>query len=87
MFNSRKRKMERLNQITLDSISTKSYNLILGGVLLYGFVMNAIMVLVAQNFMLGLVETISLIGFLIAYIVCAIAGSIIIRYGASLDTT
>lgn len=77
MFNSRKRKMERLNQITLNSISTKSYNLILGGVLLYGFVMNAIMVLVAQNFMLGLIETISWIGFLIAYIVCAIAGSII----------
>ena len=77
MFNSKKRKLERMNQITLDSISIKSYNLILGCMLLYGFVMNAIMVLIARNFMTGLIESISWIGFLIAYIVCAIVGSII----------
>lgn len=77
MFNAKKRKEARLSSDIHDQISIVVYNLILGAMILYGFVANAIMVLLAQNFMIDLIESISWIGFLIGYFVCAIAGSII----------
>ena len=71
MFNNKKRKEERLNSRIPDSLAPKTYNMIIGGCLAYGFIMNAIMVLVASNFFMNM----NPIVFLIGYIVCMFAGA------------
>lgn len=72
MFNNSKRKEERLNSRLPDTLNTSSYNMVIGGCLAYGFLMNAIMVMVASNFFMEM----NPIAFLIGYIVCVIAGSL-----------
>jgi FtsH-binding integral membrane protein len=71
MFNNSKRKEERLNSRLPDTLNASSYNMVIGGCLAYGFLMNAIMVMVASNFFMEM----NPIVFLIGYIVCVIAGS------------
>ena len=72
MFNNSKRKEERLNSRLPDTLNTSSYNMVIGVCLAYGFLMNAIMVMVASNFFMEM----NPIAFLIGYIVCVIAGSL-----------
>lgn len=73
MFNSKKRKEARM-EVT-DTIDARKYNMTIGGMLMYGFIMNVILVLVARSF----IEAINPIAFLIGYFVLAIAGSIIVN--------
>ena len=56
-----------------DTISPRTYNAILGGTLLYGFLVNALLVLVARP----LVEAIDPVVFLIGYLVSALVGALI----------
>lgn len=72
MFNNKKRKEERLKSRIPDSLTPSTYNMIIGGCLAYGFIMNAIMVFVAGNFF----RNINPIVFLIGYIVCMLGGAI-----------
>ena len=72
MFNNKKRKEERLNSRIPDSLAPKTYNMIIGGCLAYGFIMNAIMVFVAGNFFMNMNPMV----FLIGYIVCMFGGAI-----------
>lgn len=74
MFNNKKRKEARLNSRISDTLSASTYNMVIGGCLAYGFIMNAIMALVASNFFMSM----NPIAFLIGYIVCVIAGSLMV---------
>ena len=78
---SKEVRMERLNQIVSEDkiISTRAYNLIMGGVVLYGLVVNAILC----NFSTQLATTINPIVLLIGYIVLMIVGSVIVRKSTS----
>lgn len=70
-FNTKERKAAR-TQVE-DSISPRAYNTILGATILYGFLVNALMVLFAGP----LVANLNPIAFLIGYFVCVIAGAIL----------
>lgn len=59
-------------------ISSEMYNLIIGGVLLYGFIINAVMTAVFGNSILRFVAA-SPIVFYISYFVLAIAGTLMVR--------
>lgn len=59
-------------------ISTEAYNLIIGGVLLYGFIVNCIMTAVFSDSILRFVITNPVL-FYIGYFVCAIAGTMMVR--------
>lgn len=74
MFNSKERKKRRLNSETYDTISETKYNMILGAMLLYGFLMNVVLVKVATNFILSMNPLV----FLIGYFIMALVGSIIV---------
>ena len=56
-----------------DTISRSAYNGIIGLTILYGFVVNALMVMYARPFF----ESLPIIGVLIGYIVSCILGTII----------
>lgn len=70
-FNIKNRKDSRTEME--DTISPRTYNAILGGTLLYGFLVNALLVLVARP----LVEAIDPVVFLIGYLVSALVGALI----------
>lgn len=70
-FKSKERKAARTGKP--DTISARAYNGIIGATILYGFVVNALMVL----FTAPLVAKIHPLAFLIGYIVSGIAGVII----------
>ena len=70
-FNIKNRKDPRTEME--DTISPRTYNAILGGTLLYGFLVNALLVLVARP----LVEAIDPVVFLIGYLVSALVGALI----------
>ena len=78
MFNNSKRKEERMHQQLADDskiISAPIYNFVIGMMLLYGFVMNAVLTASAGN----IVASINPIVFIIIYFVCGIIGSIIVK--------
>lgn len=70
-FNIKNRKASRTEME--DTISPRTYNAILGGTILYGFLVNALLVLVARP----LVEAIDPVVFLIGYLVSALVGALI----------
>ena len=70
-INAKERKAARTK--VPDAISERAYNSILGCTILYGFVVNALMVLFTKS----LVAAIHPVAFLIGYFVCGIAGVII----------
>lgn len=70
MFDNSERKQERLNSGLPDFITTNTYNLIIGLVVLYGFVVNAIMVATCSKFFAQM----NPIVFLIAYFVLCFLG-------------
>lgn len=73
MFNSKKRKQSRMEAI--DTIDARKYNTAIGATLLYGFIVNVLLVLLARNFFMEMNPVV----FLVAYFVLAIAGSIIVN--------
>ena len=75
MFNNKKRKEERLNSRIPDSISPKAYNAVIGGCLAYGFIMNAIMAMVASTFFMEM----NYLVFLIGYFVCVLIGTFMVN--------
>lgn len=76
-ISSKSIRAERLKQVVDENkiISTRTYNLIMGGVVLYGLVMNAIIC----NFSDAIAVRINPIVLLIGYIVLSIAGIVIAR--------
>ena len=73
MFNSKERKEERLNRREHDEIPVSKYNLTIGLCIIYGFIMTAILTMLARP----IVEQMNYIVFILLYFGCAIAGSII----------
>ncbi len=71
MESSRKRKLARMHSSMVDTLSPRAYNLAIGALILYGFVANAILVLVAGKFFMGINPMI----FIVGYIVCCLAGT------------
>ena len=61
-------------------ISPRAYNLVIGGCLLYGFVINAFMISTLTDFFMGMNTWVLLIG----YIVCVIVGATLTRSESAL---
>ena len=70
-FNIKNRKASRTQME--DTLSARAYNAILGGTILYGLLMNALLVFISRP----LVEAIDPLIMLIGYLVCTLAGVII----------
>lgn len=70
-FNIKNRKASRTQME--DTISARAYNAIFGGTILYGLLVNALLVFISRP----LVEAIDPLIMLIGYLVCAFAGAII----------
>lgn len=64
------RKLERLNSGLPDTLSANTYNLVIGGCLLYGFIVNALIVWLCGDLFMNM----NYIVFLIGYFVLAFAG-------------
>lgn len=70
MMNTQERKHNRLTSGLADTMSARMYNLVIGGCLVYGFLMNVIIIATCQ----GLFYQMNPIVFLVGYFVCCIAG-------------
>lgn len=75
MFSNAQRKSERLNSGLPDFITTNTYNLIIGAVVLYGIIVNAIMVATCGP----LFANMNMIAFLVGYFVLVLLGVFITR--------
>ncbi|MBQ4067282.1 MAG: US12 family protein [Clostridia bacterium] len=73
MINSKNRKLERLNSGLSDTLSENVYNLVIGGCLIYGFIVNAIMITLFGDFFLYMNPVI----FIISYVVLAFTGILV----------
>lgn len=73
MFDNAERKLARIHSGIDDEISESKYNAVLGCCVIYGFLMNAFVVLLLGNFE----QSIPVLPFIIGYIVSCVAGSII----------
>lgn len=74
MFDNAERKAARLAMVVDQEVSSRTYNLILGGVVLYGLIMNALMVLLCADFFLSIDPTLYIIIYFISCMAgCAIA--------------
>lgn len=73
MFNNKERKLERMRSGLADSVNASVYNLTIGAMLLYGFIVNAAIVAFCGE----IFARINPIVFLIGYFVSAIVGMII----------
>lgn len=74
IFNTANRKKIRMN--FADSITASTYNLIIGGVLLYGFIVNALIVWLGSNFFISVASK-HYFMFIIGYFILCIVGSAI----------
>ena len=79
MFDAKKRKAERLSADVGDRISVRSYNLLIGATILYGFATNLATVLLAGYALINLVDRFPWLIFvlLVGYLVMAIGGAIL----------
>ena len=73
MFDNAERKIERLRNRVEDSISVRTYNIMLGLMILYGLVANVIIVAFSGDFFINM----NPIVFLIGYFVMALLGCIL----------
>lgn len=64
-------------------ISERSFNLLIGGVLLWGFLVNFVMVAAFGAQITRMVENMGMVPFLIGYFVLVIAGSVMISKGST----
>jgi FtsH-binding integral membrane protein len=71
MFSNKKAKYERLHSGLPDTVSANTYNLILGGCVLYGLIMNLLLVLTCGEFVMALNPTVVIIGYFISVILGA----------------
>lgn len=70
MLNSQERKHNRMYSGLADTLTGRQYNLVIGGCLVYGFFLNAIIIILFGNFFLYM----NPIALLIGYFVCCLAG-------------
>ncbi|MBE6766865.1 MAG: hypothetical protein E7550_04665 [Ruminococcaceae bacterium] len=63
------RKRARMQSADFDKLSLRTYNLIIGAVILYGFVVNAIMVATLSDFFMNMDYRVLLIGYIILVII------------------
>ena len=75
MISSKERKLERMNSGLTDSLSPAAYNIAMMGTVLYGFIVNALMVLFLGDAVYRL--NINPIVFFIGYFICCLAGTFI----------
>ena len=73
MFNNKERKLERMNSGLMDSVNATVYNMTIGIMLLYGFLVNAALVAFCGDIFINM----NPIVFLIGYFVSAIVGMLI----------
>ena len=72
MINSKQQKLNRINSGLPDAILSQTYNLIIGACLLYGFVVNALIVGTCSEFFMGINPWTLIIGYVISCIVGAL---------------
>lgn len=70
MFDSTERKMNRLQSGLADAMSPRAYNLAIGGCLVYGFLLNVIIILAFGDIFYAM----NPLALLIGYFVCCLAG-------------
>ncbi len=75
MFSNAERKYARLNSGLPDELTYVSYNMILGACVVYGLIVNALIV----TFLGGYFANVNYLVILIGYLVCAFAGVFITR--------
>lgn len=73
MISSKERKLERMNSGLPDVLSPAAYNIAMMGTVLYGFVVNALMVVFLKDVVYGLNPTV----FFIGYFISCLAGTFI----------
>ena len=73
MFDNAERKLERLNSGIEDNISTQTYNIIIGAMIVYGLLVNAIIVAKFADVFVNM----NPIALIVGYFVCCIAGTVI----------
>ncbi len=74
MMNTKQWRNARMQE-SVETMSASTYNLVLGGLVLYGFVVNAFMVEFLGDMFIGMNPWV----FLISYIVCCLLGSFLAR--------
>lgn len=75
MMSSKERREERLANVVSDTLSERAYNLVLGGIVLYGFVVNALIVGFAESYILNMNMWVLIIGYFISCILGAVISS------------
>ena len=70
MINGKQRKRERLTSGLADTMSARQYNLVIGGCITYGFIINAVIISTFGDFLSSIGTGI----FIIGYIVLAVMG-------------
>lgn len=66
MFNNSKRKNERLHSGVTDTMSVRSYNLSLGLLIFYGFLVNVIMVQTMSDFFMNMHWSVLVVGYFVS---------------------
>ncbi len=74
-YNNQTTYYQQNTYIQRDEISAQTYNMIIGGVLLYGFIINMIMVTCLEDFAMSM----NPIAFMIAYFAMALTGGFMVR--------
>lgn len=72
MISNAERKKQRMQSADFDKLSLRKYNLIIGLVVLYGFVVNALMVWQLSDFFIKMNPTALLIGYFVLIIIGSI---------------
>lgn len=75
ILNTKERKLARLNSGLLDTLSPQLYNMVIGCCILYGFIINALIVGLCGN----MFAQMNYMVFLIGYVVCCIVGILMTR--------
>jgi len=71
--NLKERKNDRLFSGLSDTLSPRQYNFVIGACIVYGFVMNAIIVATCSEFFISM----NPIAFIVGYFICCIAGIVL----------
>lgn len=66
MFDNKERKLARLENIVPDTLSTKTYNSVIGGVTLYGLIINALIVSQCGDYFAHMNPWVLIIGYFIS---------------------
>jgi FtsH-binding integral membrane protein len=69
MISNKNRKLARINSSLNDKLSANIYNLILGACVLYGIVVNAIMVITCSHLFMGINPIVLIVGYFISCLI------------------